>query len=561
MPGKGDFYPVVPGLFDCIISWLAHAFKPMPNTRPPLRIFIYHAQGDSETVDALSDLLFSHGVEVTLPEEAELGIDPEVDEQLVAQMRERVLQKVIHEADTIVFCLSDRFNQQASLHQNSEWESVLEEVLKRRQGDLFVIPVRLHECEVPGRLHRWQPVDLYKRAGYEELMQALKTRADILGAELVAQAAWKDNPFAEETEAESADEIPRAALRSVVLRSSVSFLGLLGLSLLIVMASLFLVDFRKDIASATRTTVFVESLAQRATQNIVDRATERAATSTAEAVAISERLIQTEVFLTGIPLTGTAAAERALITPSVTFTPVGLPTQIMDAGDVLMVLVSGGKFIVGLDGDQHASPAHNVDLPAYYIDQYEVTNASYQGCVSAGVCQPPERTNSQTHANYYNDPGLTGYPMLNVNWYMAQSYCEWRGARLPTEAEWEKAARGPEARQYPWGDGADCFLANYNACLGDTSGVDKFAIGISVYGAFNMAGNVAEWTSSLFSPYPYDPEDGREDPASDQPRVLRGGSWASSPEEILTYQRLGLDPSMTGIHGNDVGFRCARAVK
>lgn len=148
----------------------------MLKTRPPLRIFIYHAQGDSETVNALADLLFLHGVEVTLPEEAEAEIKTEEEEA-------EVLQKLIHEADTVLFCLSDRFNQQASLH-DTEWESVLKEVLKRRQGDLFVIPVRLHDCEVPGRLHRWQPVNLYKKGGYEELMDALKVRADRLGAEL-----------------------------------------------------------------------------------------------------------------------------------------------------------------------------------------------------------------------------------------------------------------------------------------------------------------------------------------------------------------------------------------
>ena len=524
----------------------------MTKPRRPLRLFIYHAQGDSEIINVLADRLFQHGVEVTLREEAEIEIDPEVDEQLVAQMEERVLQKLVHEAGVVVFFLSNRFLQRASLGKE-KWEFVLDEVIKRRQGDLFVILVRLHECEVPDRLHRWQPVNLYKRSGYEELMHALKARADRLGTELVAQADWKDNPFVVEEEEEQADELPRTTLGS-----SVPFFGLLGVILLIVMASLFLVDFKKNISSATQASMSIQSLAQRATQNIVASATERAASATAEAVAISERLMQTETFLTGVPLTATAVAEQALITPTITLTPVTLPTQIMDSGDVLMVLVPEGKFVMGLDGDENASPAHNVNLPDYYIDQYEVTNANYQDCVSAGACQQPAQASSQTHSNYYTDPGFINHPVLNMDWYMAQAYCKWRGAHLPTEAEWEKAARGPRALQYPWGDDISCFLANHNACLGDTSGVDKYAIGKSVYGVFNLAGNAAEWTSSLFVPYPYDADDGRENPASSEPRVLRGGSWASPPEELLTYHRLSLDPSMSSLNGNDVGFRCVR---
>jgi formylglycine-generating enzyme required for sulfatase activity len=524
----------------------------MIKTRRPLRIFIYHAQGDSEIVNALADRLFLHGVEVTLPEEAEAEIRPEEQEQGPAEKEAERLQKLIREADTIVFFLSDRFHQQAVLGQG-EWEWVLDEILKRRQGDLFVIPVCLHECEVPGRLHRWQPVNLYKRAGYEELMHALKVRADKLGTELNPQAAWKENPFAVETEEEDLEEA-----QSVPLRSSVPFLGLIGLILLIVMASFFLTNFKKDAVSATQTAGFVESLAQRATQNIVAHDTERAGTATAAVLAANQSRIQTEAFLTDVPLTGIARAQQALITPTITLTPVALPTQIMDTGDVLMVLVPKGKFVMGLDGDQNASPAHNVNLPDYYIDQYEVTNGSYQDCVSAGVCQPPALTSSQTRSNYYRDPRFIDHPVLNVDWYMAQAYCEWRGAHLPTEAEWEKAARGLKALQYPWGDDLSCFLANHNACQGDTTGVDKYAIGKSVYGVFNLAGNAAEWTSSLFVPYPYDPADGREDTASNGPRVLRGGSWASPSDEILTYHRLSLDPSMSSLNGNDVGFRCVR---
>jgi formylglycine-generating enzyme required for sulfatase activity len=189
------------------------------------------------------------------------------------------------------------------------------------------------------------------------------------------------------------------------------------------------------------------------------------------------------------------------------------------------------------------------------MDVYEVTNASYQACINGGACLAPAVTASQTHADYFANFG--DYPVINVDWFMAKAYCEWRGARLPTEAEWEKAARGTAGLLYPWGDDTGCFFANYNNCAGDTSSVQKYIIGKSVYGIFNLAGNVLEWTSSLFMDYPYDSTDGREDPASLSPRVLRGGSWDSPPADIVTYARLSLDPSTIR---NDIGFRCARTV-
>jgi len=145
---------------------------------------------------------------------------------------------------------------------------------------------------------------------------------------------------------------------------------------------------------------------------------------------------------------------------------------------------------------------------------------------------------------------------------MARTFCEWRGTRLPTEAEWEKAARGSESLNYPWGDLALCPLANYTAeegsCICDTQPVDRYMAGGSVYNVYNMVGKGAEWVESLFLPYPYRTSGDRNNPDSSGLRVERGGFWACLSDELLTYHRIKLDPEQVSLHGNDLGFRCAR---
>jgi serine/threonine protein kinase/formylglycine-generating enzyme required for sulfatase activity len=235
-----------------------------------------------------------------------------------------------------------------------------------------------------------------------------------------------------------------------------------------------------------------------------------------------------------------------------------LPAEILDGKGVPMRLVPAGEFTMGNDeGSADERPASKIFVETFYIDKYEVTNEMYAACVSDGVCRLPEKPGSSTRTSYYNNPFFANYPVLYVNWTMAGAYCEWRGARLPTEAEWEKAARGAEdQRAFPWGYNFSCDLANHSGCMGDTAPVDQYEGGQSPYGVYGMSGNVWEWTSSLFSFYPYNAMDGRENPATQGNRVVRGGSWhifGGSGGNIRIDTRFQIDPTYFGAY---VGFRC-----
>ncbi|MBL0348217.1 formylglycine-generating enzyme family protein [Candidatus Villigracilis affinis] len=237
-----------------------------------------------------------------------------------------------------------------------------------------------------------------------------------------------------------------------------------------------------------------------------------------------------------------------------------LPVEITDTKGVSMRLVPAGIFIMG-SGDN----SHTISLDAFYMDKYEVTNALYESCVLAGVCVPPHYPRSDFRSSYYGNSQYDNFPVIYVDWYMAQTYCGiWRGARLPTEAEWEKAARGTDARTYPWGEGISCDRANYDGdpdydvfCTGETSEVGHYESGQSPYGLYDMAGNVFEWTSSLNKPYPYDATDGREDLTRGGSRVIRGGAWSEGPNDQRTFYRSWIGPDLSE---SAIGFRCAISV-
>ncbi len=209
-------------------------------------------------------------------------------------------------------------------------------------------------------------------------------------------------------------------------------------------------------------------------------------------------------------------------TPYPTYSPISTPTPAALPDASQMIEIPAGEFLMGcdqwdsrspcLDGE---APSHQVHLDSYAIDLYEVSNAQYAQCVAAVACRPPNFGDSDLQEAKYANPGFSHHPITNVDWYDARDYCTWVGKRLPSEAEWEKAARGyQDERFYPWGDGTpDCTLANFDGlngdCIGATTPVGDYPAGASPYGLLNMAGNVREWVSDWYDAnyYMSEPQD------------------------------------------------------
>lgn len=236
-----------------------------------------------------------------------------------------------------------------------------------------------------------------------------------------------------------------------------------------------------------------------------------------------------------------------------------------------MVLIPMGPFTIGSNaGPEDERPQHRVALGEYLIDRNKVTNAQFAGFIDARGTHAADGqrwfdtddNDARIHrrnGRWSADPGHENDPVVEASWHGARAYCEWLGKRLPTEAEWEKAARGTDGRKFPWGnEPPDKTRAHFGGGWNELKPVGSLPKGASPFGVLDMAGNGWEWVSSAYLPYPYDPKDGREDLHRDLVRGTRGGGHDSRPDELTaTHRGRQVSRNPRGGHHN-ISFRCAR---
>ncbi len=469
----------------------------MPEPKRPLKVFLCHASADKPAVRNLYQRLVSDGVDAWLDAES-----------LVAGQNWQVeIPKAIRESDVVIVCLSEKSINKEGYVQR-EIKFALDVADEKPEGTIFVIPARLEECKVPDRLSMYHWVELFEKDGYERLVRALLLRANKIDAALQIKKKWlPDISSLQKKPAEIKKPIVQEKMPVVskvkVNNSQIGYwIG--GFAILIlVMGLLSSLGGESPFSVPTPTNV-----------------------------------------------------DFANITSS---SP--LSAEIKDAKGVSMALVSAGEFTMGHEWfyASNEKPEHQIYLDAFYIDKYEVTNALYKACVEAGGCTLPQNSSSNTRSSYYDNSEFDNYPVVYVDWSQSKAYCEWRGASLPTEAQWEKAARGADERTYPWGEGSDCDKANYSSCKSDdTAPVGSYENGKSPYGIYDLSGNVWEWVADWYDSnyYANSPSANPLGPTSGQYRILRGGASG-------TYNYYGPTSYARNKYSQEfgsfnIGFRCAR---
>jgi len=548
----------------------------MHETKRPLKVFLCHASIDKPKVRELYRYLRRRGVNPWFDEEHLVG----------GQDWQVEIPKALATSDAIIICLTKNSVDKEGYIQK-EIKFALDKALEMPEGRIFLIPVKFEECEVPFSLSRYQWVDLTIESGYSKMMKALKFRASQLERATVelSKTGIEEDKLAREKTAREKEEREAAekAVRENVEKDATEKAWLESEEKAKQKAAKIKAEREaaKKAAREEEKRVLAEKVAREKEKPEIQKpqgnssvifeivgiifaivlviwlSSNNGTSPTPAPTSTRTPLPQVSSSSTPIKTSMPSSVSTKLVSTSTqvpTNTPTLLPTKTLDPSDYIdvkgvpMRLVPAGNFIIGSSqGLWESLKKETVSTSAYYIDKYEVTNAFYKVCVDSGACQPPGESNSVTRSNYYGSSQFDNYPVIYVTLDMAKTYCKWRGAQLPTETQWEKAARGTDERVYSWGNTIDCSYANYNNCTGDTTAVGLYESGKSPYGVYDMAGNVLEWTNTTYYYF--------WDETWDPSHALRGGDWKSIAFRSTTYYR---DKYGKGAYGNAIGFRCVR---
>jgi formylglycine-generating enzyme required for sulfatase activity len=524
----------------------------------PLRVFLCHSSKDKTAVHELYQKL-----------RAETWIDPWLDEEklLPGQDWHEEIEKAVEGTDVVIVLLSKQSVSQEGYVQR-ELKLALDVADEKPENTIFIIPLRLDDCPAPRRLRGWHYVDYFPASRkpwvMERLLASLKVRAEALGIKSTVEEEPKKEttvPLQEEKEPE------------VKFTQQKPFTKLLDPSSLSSKETSkpksdkqnnvrqrkakpdFVLEFSRRLMGAGWILLFVILLVGFGLNYYFNNPLIRANTPS-PTQTITPKLPA----FTSLPFTETPIPTKTTIpTPTL-----GIGSTMTGQHGETLVYVPAGEFTMGSDNGNDNKPAHTVYLDTFWIDRTEVTNKQYKACVDAGTCEPPSDKSSFTHPSYYGNPEFDNYPVVYVSWDKANRYCEvWAGGDLPTEAQWEKAARGTKAFTYPWGnDAPNKDLLNFNQNIGDTTEVGKYPDGKSSYGAYDMAGNVWEWVNDYYQSDYYavlgNSASNPVGPESGQYRVLRGGSWNNNGYSSRSDIRSSFGSSYINYN---FGFRCARSAK
>ncbi len=455
----------------------------------PLRVFLCHSSNDKPAVRELYQKL-----------RAEPWIDPWLDEEELypGQDWNLEIEKAVEAADAIIVCLTkNSINKEGYVQR--ELRIVLDFADYKPEGTIYILPVRLEECEPPRRLRPWQYADYFegqRERGLQRLLVSLKRRADSLELKYEQPAPPKNKKSIVEMPTLIKEEKP---------------------------------EHNRFEKAYTRAQKLVAEANERVQKNIEGRKPVEA--------------------LSGVypehPTVDWIASNKITLSNGMEF-----------------MHVPAGKFLMGSDNHSESEkPQHTIDIPYdYWMSRFPMTNKLYNNyAIAKGIHHPVPNWEKKSN-----------HPVTDISWNDVMGYCQWLNnqlkselpsglvLRLPTEAEWEKAARGNDGHEYPWGNTFDKDKCNTKAGgKGGTTPVGLYSPhGDSTYGCADMVGNIAEWTNSLKKKYPYRVNDGRENEKSSGTRVLRGGSFFA--EEGGTCCTFRGDYDINGRH-HLFGFRVCLA--